>query len=159
MGGGSPQPAHTPSAAVSKSQSVIKFCSSGVASGPAVGTGIGKPADGRLGIGSFAESTHVRSSHHGSMRAEAVARVFDVLHDIFALLEIDPLLRAQPHHELLLVRAGVDGDDAQAHGARVLDGEVAEPAAGAGEDDEVADFSVGDFEGFVDGDALEWDET
>lgn len=47
-----------------------------------------------------------------------------------------------------------DRDDAEAHGDGVLDGEVTETAAGAGEDDPIADVRLGVFDRAVDCDAL-----
>lgn len=52
-----------------------------------------------------------------------------------------------------LLRAHVEGDDARAERLRVLDGEVAEPAAGAADEDEVAGTGLGPLERRVDRDA------
>lgn len=78
---------------------------------------------------------------------DAVGAVAGDLHDlggnVLGLLEVDEDLGAELLAEVTLVVAAVDGDDAHAHGAGVLDGHVAEAASCAGEDDPLTGLDVG----------------
>lgn len=84
------------------------------------------------------KSAYSGSGNERGVRALSAGRGPDVADEILSLEEVDPLLRAELQTERLLLRTGVDGDDAETLVDRVLDGEVAEASAGAGDDDEVA---------------------
>lgn len=78
---------------------------------------------------------------------DAVGAVAGDLHDlggnVLGLLEVDEDFGAELLAEVALVVAAVDGDDAHAHGAGVLDGHVTEAASCAREDDPLTRLDVG----------------
>lgn len=87
------------------------------------------------------------------VRAEPVGRQgLDVGDQVFGGHEVDKVA-AVALDERALVVAGVDADDAQAHGACVLARERAQAAAGAGNDDGLAGLGARLLEALVDGDA------
>jgi hypothetical protein len=73
-----------------------------------------------------------------------------LLHHV-AALEVDEVLDAVRLDKLASVFAGVDGDDAVAHGTGVLASEVAEAAPGAGDHHEFAAVAADLLQSLVDG--------
>ena len=83
------------------------------------------------------------------MRAETLAGGLDVRDEVLALLEVDPLGRAELLDELALGVARVDGNNLEAHVDRVLHGQVAQSSTSSGNGDVVSRLDIGDFESFV----------
>ena len=65
----------------------------------------------RAAVAEVVDGLRVRDARRGGddrrVRAEPVRRGDDVLHEVLRLAEVDPLLRAELRHELLLLGAGV----------------------------------------------------
>lgn len=80
--------------------------------------------------------------------------LFDVADDVLRLGEIDPVVGAELHNELVLLLAAVDGDDAAAHVLGVLDGKMAKSSTGAGDDNPVSGSCLAVLECAVNGKAL-----
>ena len=81
-------------------------------------------------------------------------RLLHFLDHVLAGSEVDKRCSAQLlHAHLLLLGAGVDGDDVQAHGFSVLLGERSEAAAGTDDGDGLAGFGAGLFQALVNCDA------
>ncbi len=58
--------------------------------------------------------------------------LFDVAYDIFGLGEVDPVVGAEFHDELVLLLTTVDGDDTATHVLGVLDSKMAKSSTAPG---------------------------
>lgn len=95
----------------------------------------------------------LHGDEQGGVRAEAArGQGLDVGDEVLGRHKVDKVAPVALD-ERLLVGAGVDADDAQAHGAGVLARERAEAAAGASDDDGLAGLGARLLEALVDGDA------
>lgn len=106
-------------------------------------------------LGRLLERLLVDGDEDDDVGAKAVrGRFLDVGDEVRGGGKVDKGLGAELlRTHVLLVRARVDADDADAHGLCVLACERAEAAAGTNNGGELAGLDAGFFEAFVDGDA------
>jgi hypothetical protein len=94
-----------------------------------------KPATFTQVINSLGISRRRGSGDDSGMGTWATGNLLDICYDVAAGLEVDPGVSAELLAELSLLVPSVDGDDSEAEVLGVLDGQVTETAASAGEND------------------------
>ena len=80
--------------------------------------------------------------------------LFDVADDIFGLGEVDPVVGAELHDELVLLLTTVDGDYTATHVLGILDSKMAKSSTSTGNDNPVSGGRLAVFQCAVNGNTL-----
>ena len=80
--------------------------------------------------------------------------LFDVADDIFGLGEVDPVVGAELHDELVLLLTTVDGDYTATHVLGILDSKMAKSSTSTGDDNPISGGCLAVFQCAVNGNTL-----